>query len=86
MVDLPSGVMRYTRAGEPVAAYTLPASSAATAQIYVEGVAYSSLNDGASSRPPALRMATPLEVPFTSSSNLDCSHVRVPSAAHSWKR
>ena len=35
---------------------------------------------GASSNPPVLRMATPLGVPLISSSNLDCSQVRVPSA------
>src|SRR5205814_8341978 len=37
------------------------------------------LNAGASSNPPALRMATPLAVPLVRSSNLDCSQVRVPS-------
>src|SRR5579863_2201563 len=31
--------------------------------------------------PPELRIATPVAVPLTRSSNLDCSHVRVPSAA-----
>src|SRR5208283_424732 len=35
---------------------------------------------GASSSPPSLRRAMPLAVPLVSSSNLDCSQVRVPSA------
>src|SRR5713101_6839767 len=39
------------------------------------------LNAGASSNPPALRMATPLAAPLVRSSNLDCSQVRVPSPA-----
>src|ERR1019366_2963050 len=46
----------------------------------LEGVVASALNAGASSRPPSLRNATPLAVPLVSSSNLDCSQVRVPSA------
>src|SRR6202022_626439 len=37
------------------------------------------LNAAASSRPPVLRIATPVAVPLLSSSNLDCSQVRVPS-------
>src|SRR5208282_385128 len=45
-----------------------------------EGVAYKLLKVGASSRPPALRMATPVAVPLVRSSNLDCSQERVPSA------
>src|SRR5581483_10048434 len=81
MLVLPSAEIRYTRAGDPVAAYTFPASSAAIPQIYVEGVAYSSLNEGASSSPPAFRIATPDAVPFSRSSNLDCSHDRVPCAS-----
>src|SRR5438132_13128119 len=39
------------------------------------------LNAGASSNPPALRMATPLAAPLVRSLNLDCSQVRVPSPA-----
>src|SRR2546427_11635149 len=58
----------------------LPAGSEAIAQTYVEGRVASVLNAGASSRPPVLRKATPFGVPFTKSSNLDCSQVRVPSA------
>src|SRR6266852_5149231 len=38
------------------------------------------LKAGASSSPPALRIATPVAVPLVSSSNFDCSQVRVPSA------
>src|SRR5258705_8449227 len=59
----------------------LPAGSEAIAQMYVEGRVASVLNAGASSKPPLLRSATPLGVPFTRSSNLDCSQVRVPSAS-----
>src|SRR3981081_2516251 len=80
MAACPFGVMRYTRAGAPVAAYTLPASSAAIAQMYVEGVAYNGLNAGASSKPPEPRIATPAAVPLVSYSNFDCSQVRLPSA------
>src|SRR6266478_9559733 len=58
----------------------LPAASEAIAQTYVEGRVASVLNAGASSRPPVLRRATPFGVPFTRSSNLDCSQLRVPSA------
>src|SRR5713101_56246 len=58
----------------------LPAASEAIAQTYVEGRVASVLNAGASSRPPVPRNATPFGVPFTRSSNLDCSQVRVPSA------
>src|SRR6266849_7041690 len=58
----------------------LPPAAEANAQKYVEGRVASVLNAGASSRPPALRKATPFGVPFTRSSNLDCSQVRVPSA------
>src|SRR5882762_1662586 len=47
--------------------------------MYVEGVANKGFRAGASSRPPVLRMATPLAVPMLSSSNFDCSQVRVPS-------
>jgi len=43
-------------------------------------VVASALNAGASSSPPSLRSAMPLAVPLISSSNLDCSQVRVPSA------
>src|SRR5260370_11849660 len=46
-----------------------------------EGVVGSALNAGASSRPPSLRRAMPLAVPLVSSSNLDCSQVRVPWAS-----
>jgi len=49
-------------------------------QIYVDGVVDNALKAGASSNPPVLRMATPLGVPLISSSNFDCSQVRVPSA------
>src|SRR5208282_147199 len=45
-----------------------------------EGVAYKLLKVGASAKPPALRIATPVAVPLVSSSNFDCSQVRVPSA------
>src|SRR5579872_764863 len=50
------------------------------AQMYVEGVAYKALKVGASSKVPRLRIATPVAVPLVSSSNRDCSQVRVPSA------
>src|SRR5216684_1159406 len=49
--------------------------------MYVEGVAYNALNAGASSKPPEPRIATPAAVPLVSSSNFDCSQVRVPSAS-----
>src|ERR1039458_9511338 len=58
----------------------LPAAWDAKDPLSVEGVVASALNAGASSRPPSLRSATPLAVPLVSSSNLDCSQVRVPSA------
>src|ERR1700731_2484233 len=58
----------------------LPPGSDAIDQMEVEGVVASALNAGASSRPPSLRRWMPLAVPFVSSSNLDCSQVRVPSA------
>src|SRR5882757_8320757 len=58
----------------------LPAASDAIDQMYVEGRVASALNAGASSRPPVLRRATPFGVPFTKSSNFDCSQTRVPSA------
>src|SRR5580704_12126225 len=48
--------------------------------MYVDGVVDSAVKAGASSRPPVLRTATPLVVPLISSSNFDCSQVRVPSA------
>ena len=38
------------------------------------------LKVGASSSDPSLRMATPLALPFSNSSYLFCSHVRVPWA------
>src|SRR5215469_7344505 len=57
-----------------------PAESEAIDQIYVDGVVARALNAGASSSPPLLRRATPLAVPLDSSSNFDCSQVRVPSA------
>src|SRR5581483_1455569 len=50
------------------------------AQMYVEGVVATFLNDGASSSVPSLRMATPFAVPFTNSSKRVCVHVCVPSA------
>ena len=37
-------------------------------------------SDGASCRLPSLDMATPLLVPFSNSSNLDCCQSCVPSA------
>src|ERR1700733_1118450 len=49
-------------------------------QMYVDGVVYKAVKAGASSNPPGLRMATPLGEPLMSSSNFDCSQVRVPSA------
>src|SRR5262244_4185033 len=56
-----------------------PALSEAMDQMYVEGAVYKDLKAGANSRLPLLRMATPVAVPFVSSSNFDCSQVRVPS-------
>src|SRR5271170_8195400 len=58
----------------------LPAESDAIDQMYVDGVVASALKAGASSSPPSLRRAMPLAVPLVSSSNFDCSQVRVPSA------
>src|ERR1700689_3545316 len=49
-------------------------------QMEVDGVVESAVKAGPSSSPPVLRTATPLAVPLISSSNLDCSQVRVPSA------
>src|SRR5260370_39653133 len=64
----------------------LPPESDAIDQMYVEGVVAIALKAGASSRPPSLRRAMPLAVPLISSSNLDCSHVRVPSARANTER
>src|SRR5581483_6772546 len=80
MTDVfPSGLTSYSLAGDPAAANRLPLASAAIDQMYVDGLLYSNLKAGASCRPPVLRIATPLLVPRESSSNFDCSHVRVPS-------